>query len=74
MMKKLARTLLLSLALTTSGAYAQQSFVVRKIEVQGLQRVTPATVESYLPIKRGQTLRSDDTASIVRALYKTGFF
>ncbi|MFZ2315104.1 MAG: outer membrane protein assembly factor BamA [Gammaproteobacteria bacterium] len=72
-MKTLARTLLLSLAISSS-AYAQQSFVVQKIEVQGLQRVTPATVESYLPIKRGQTLRSDNTAAVVRALYKTGFF
>lgn len=51
-----------------------ESFVVNKIEVVGLQRVSPATVESYIPIKRGQTMTSEKTAASIRALYQTGFF
>lgn len=51
-----------------------ESFVVRNIEFVGLQHISPATVESYLPIHRGQTLQTKNTASIVRALYRTGFF
>lgn len=51
-----------------------QSFVVRDIRFEGLQRITPATVQNYLPLKRGEVLRPSKTASIVRALYKTGFF
>lgn len=72
-MKKLAY-ILLALQLLFSAAWAQQSFVVKHIEIQGLQRTEAATVENYLPIKRGQTLNPSDTAEILRALYKTGFF
>lgn len=56
------------------SAWAQQSFVVKAIEIEGLQRISTATVESYLPIKRGQTLRPTKTGEILRALYRTGFF
>lgn len=71
-MKKLTYLLIL-LSQFTIAAWAQ-TFVVRKIEIQGLQRITPATVESYLPIKRGQTMQPSKTDVILRALYKTGFF
>lgn len=72
-MKKIAYVILV-LQLLFSTAWAQQSFVVKGIDIQGLQRTTPATVENYLPVKRGQVLRPSDTAAILRALYKTGFF
>lgn len=72
-MKKIAY-LILALQLLFSSAFAQQSFVVQKFVIQGSQRITPATVESYLPIKRGQVLKPSDTAAVVRALYQTGFF
>ncbi len=51
-----------------------QSFVVRNIEIEGLQRISSETVRSYLPIKPGQVLRPEKTAQIIKALYKTGFF
>jgi outer membrane protein insertion porin family len=51
-----------------------EPFIVKNIEIEGLQRTTPATVESYLPIKRGQVLQSEKTAAILRKLYQTGFF
>jgi outer membrane protein insertion porin family len=51
-----------------------QAFVVQKIDIQGLQRISPETVYSYLPIKRGQDLTSEKTAAVIKALYKTGFF
>ncbi len=71
-MKKLACSIFILLQLF-HAAWAD-SFVVRNIQVEGLQRTTPATVESYLPIKRGETLQPAKTAAILRALYKTGFF
>lgn len=71
-MKKLAYLLIL-LSQLLIPVWAQ-TFVVRNIEIQGLQYISPATVESYLPIKRGDTLDSTKTAAILRALYKTGFF
>ncbi|TAK79228.1 MAG: outer membrane protein assembly factor BamA [Gammaproteobacteria bacterium] len=54
--------------------WAQQAFVVKHIEIEGLQHISAATVESYLPIKRGQTLQPAKTAAILRVLYQTGFF
>ncbi|MCW5583207.1 MAG: outer membrane protein assembly factor BamA, partial [Gammaproteobacteria bacterium] len=74
-MKKLVYfSLAMFLLLINNGTWAQQSFVVKKIEIQGLQRVSSATVESYLPIKRGQVLQQAKTAEILRSLYQTGFF
>lgn len=51
-----------------------ESFVVKNIQIDGLQRISPATVENYLPIKRGQTMQPSRSSSILRSLYKTGFF
>lgn len=73
-MKKLAYLILISLFLIGGSAYAQQPFVVKQIQFQGLQRFSPATVENYMPVKRGQTLQSAKTAAILRSLYQTGFF
>lgn len=49
-------------------------FVIRNIQIDGLQRISPETVESYLPVKRGQTMTSSKTGAVMQALYKTGFF
>lgn len=59
--------------LTTTPVWAE-AFTVQKVEVQGLQRISAETVNSYLPIKRGETLGPAKTAAIIQALYKTGFF
>jgi len=72
-MKKILLLVLLS-CLAVTCAFAQPSFVVRNIEIRGLQNISAATVETYLPIKRGQELRPAKTAAVLRALYKTGFF
>lgn len=71
-MKKLACIIIL-FSQFLIAAWAQP-FIVKHIEIDGLQRTTPATVESYLPIKRGQVLQPAKTAAILRSLYRTGFF
>ncbi len=53
---------------------ATGSFVVRKIKVEGLQRISYGTVLSYLPIKPGETLTPEETSDIITSLYNTGFF
>ena len=76
-MKQFTKLSLLSTALLaciSPYAYADDSFVVDKIEIQGLQRISEGTVLNYLPIEIGQTLHPSDTAKIIRILYKTGFF
>lgn len=72
-MKKIIYLIVL-FQLLLSSAWAREVFLVKDIEIQGLQRISPATVETYLPIKRGEVLEPSKTAAILRALYQTGFF
>lgn len=76
-MKDKFKLSLISTALLTclyAPVYADDSFTVNKIEIQGLQRISEGTVLNYLPIEIGQTIKPTDTAKIIRVLYKTGFF
>jgi outer membrane protein insertion porin family len=73
-MKKSILLIVLLLNFLVAPVWAAAVFVVRHIDVEGLQRISPETVISYLPIRQGQELRGDKTAAIIRDLYKTGFF
>jgi outer membrane protein insertion porin family len=55
-------------------ALAASRFVVSDIRIDGLQRIEPGTVFSYLPIRRGDVFTDDKAAEAIRALYATGFF
>ena len=48
--------------------------VIKDIRVEGLQRISAGTVFNHLPVKIGQTVQSEDTADIIKSLYKSGFF
>ena len=54
--------------------HSAEAFVIQDIRVEGLQRISAGTVFNYLPIKIGQRLEPGDSADVIRALYKTGFF
>ncbi|QWD99410.1 outer membrane protein assembly factor BamA [Polynucleobacter sp. MG-5-Ahmo-C2] len=56
------------------NAHAAESFVVKDIRVEGLQRVEPGTVFSYLPVQVGDTFTEEKGAEAIKALYSTGFF
>jgi outer membrane protein insertion porin family len=56
-----------------SASYAEE-YVIHKIRVSGLQRISLPTVLSYLPVKDGDRIDSSQTVYIIRALYKTNFF
>jgi outer membrane protein insertion porin family len=56
-----------------SGARAAE-FVVRDIQVEGLQRISAGTVFNYLPVQVGSTVSEKEYPEIIRALFKTGFF
>jgi len=72
-MKKIIQLVVL-FCVCLSSAWAQDTFVVKKIQFEGLQRTTPAAIESYLPIHRGQTMTPAKSGAVLRSLYKTGFF
>lgn len=70
-LKKLAG--LISL-LCVSPAWAVDSFIVKDIRIEGIQRTEAGTVFSYLPVKVGDTMDDQQAAAAIRALYATGFF
>ena len=47
--------------------------VIRDVRIEGLQRIEPGTVFSYLPIQIGDRLTEQGTAEAVRVLFSTGF-
>lgn len=60
--------------LPTSMAHAVESFLVKDIRVEGLQRISAGTVFNYLPVKVGDTITEKLSQDAIRALFKTGFF
>ena len=56
------------------GAQAIETFVVKDIRVEGIQRIEVGTVFSYLPIRVGDEIDGEKAAAAVKALYATGFF
>jgi len=73
--KLLAKSLaLLCCVLPTFAVQAIESFLVKDIRVEGLQRISPGTVFNYLPVKVGDTLTEKLSQEAIRALFKTGFF
>jgi outer membrane protein insertion porin family len=59
--------------LFNAAAYAQQ-FVVKKIQFEGLERISIKTFRNYLPIKEGDNFNTVQSGEIIHELYKTGFF
>jgi outer membrane protein insertion porin family len=57
-----------------AGNGSAASFIVEDIEIEGLERIEPGTVFTYLPIQVGDRFDSSRSAEIARALYDTGFF
>jgi outer membrane protein insertion porin family len=55
-------------------ANAFAPFVVRDIQVNGIQRVDAGTIFSYLPVKVGEQFTEEQAAEAIQRLYATGFF
>jgi outer membrane protein insertion porin family len=49
-------------------------FVVKDIQVEGLERMDAGTVLSYLPVKRGDRMTPARASEGLKALFSTGFF
>lgn len=75
MLLSLIRKILLCLLCVPVLLIAQSSsFRVDNIKVEGLQRVDVGSVYNTLPIKVGDTFYSEESAAVIRALFKTGFY
>ena len=55
-------------------AWSGESFLIKDIRVEGLQRIAAGTVFSYLPVKVGDSIDDSSSGKVIRALFKTGFF
>ena len=51
-----------------------EGITIEDIRIEGLQRIEPGTVFSYLPVRIGEVLSATTAADAVRALFATGFF
>jgi outer membrane protein insertion porin family len=60
--------------LASQAANAAEEFIVRDIQVKGLQRISVGTVYNDFPVNVGERFSLDNSASAIRALFKTGFF
>lgn len=76
--KRTVKAVVLSAALLSILLLARpvmaDTFVVQHINVLGLQRVSESTVLSYVPVQVGQSFSDKDSANVLEALFKTGFF
>ena len=74
-MGPLPKTLLIALVFGWAlRVMAAESFVVKDIRVEGLQRISAGTVFNYLPLKVGEEFDDAASADTIRSLFQTGFF
>ncbi|MEP7044517.1 MAG: outer membrane protein assembly factor BamA [Dokdonella sp.] len=72
-MKRIAALFLLAF-FATRAAFAFDAFTVSDIRIEGLSRIAPGTVFTYMTVEKGDNLTADRADQTIRALYKTGFF
>ncbi len=53
---------------------AFEQFIIKEIQLKGLQRISKSTVFNYLPLKVGDVITQEKTSEAIRELFKTGFF
>ncbi len=72
-MRRAIPTLVASLLMPAMAA-AFTPFVVKDIQVNGIERVDPGTIFTYLPVQVGEEFTEDQAAKAIQDLYGTGFF
>ncbi len=57
-----------------NSALALEPFVIKDIQIEGIQRTEAGTVFSALPFKVGDTVDDETATQAIKSLYSTGFF
>jgi len=70
-MNKLLSIIVLLLVSTVTLA---ESFIIKDIRVEGLQRISAGTVFNFLSVKIGDEMTDKDAKSIIRSLFKSKYF
>ncbi len=71
--KRFFQVLMLAI-LVSPMAKGATDFIVKDIQVRGLQRISAGTVYNYLPVNVGESFSMQKVGASIRALFKTGFF
>lgn len=74
MNKFLSYVIGLALLICSAQALAFETFVVKKIQIEGAQRISQDAVLRDLGINVGDTINTDRANEAIHDLYKTGFF
>ena len=69
-----AAALMAALLQPWTAATAQTGEVIRRIQVEGNQRIEPSTVESYLAIRPGEPYDPQKVDESIKSLFATGLF
>ncbi|AIL32637.1 outer membrane protein assembly factor BamA [Basilea psittacipulmonis] len=64
----------LFVALGLSTSMAAQAFIVKDIQIKGLESTDSSMIYSRLPIKVGQDFNAASSSRLIHALYNTGLF
>src|SRR4051794_41176497 len=70
----LAVTAVAILIAINASAIAQDLGIIREIRVEGVQRIEPETVRSYLTIHAGEPFDASKIDESLKALFATGLF
>ena len=71
-MKRVAALILLACFAAKSQAF--EPFVISGIRVEGLRRISPGTLLSYLSLDKGGMLTNEQAKVAIKSLFATGFF
>tara|TARA_R110002096_G_scaffold296007_2_gene490401 strand:- start:2355 stop:4655 length:2301 start_codon:yes stop_codon:yes gene_type:complete len=71
---RIINTFILLLVLLCLNAVNAEPFKIRDIVIEGLERIEPGTVFTYIPVKVGDVFTDSDSAEVIRELYKTELF
>lgn len=72
--RKKAIPSLIATLLIPQAAFAFSPFVIKDIQVTGLESTEPSMVFSYMPVQVGNTFTEEQASDLIRRLYATGLF
>lgn len=65
---------LVSAMASVQQVYAEDSFIIQDVRVSGLVRLSPTTIQPYLPLTVGSRASDEQVAQAIRDLYASGLF
>ena len=74
MTNRLRITIVSLLLLFANAAIAIETFIIKDIQIEGLQRVSAGAVFVALPVKAGDEMNDSLSAASIQAIYATGLF